>query len=179
MKKKYLGLVVGAVIAIMMTGCDKVALKEEEKSKGNCTAIECVKQIEPENTVEQIDKIVGVKGKLQNEKTKEYYWELSEDTGIEVTYNSSNKGTINAKIKNSSIANKKVDFSKHKELQTRVRSGISYEDFITYIGNVEGVIVGKTSTTTKYMWVSKNGGYIKGTFSNTTKKCTFITGMVK
>ena len=72
-----------------------------------------------------------------------------------------------------------MDFSKHKELQTKVKTGITYEQFKTYVGNVDGVVVGKSSTTTKYMWVSKNGGYIKGTFSNTTNMCTFITGMVK
>ena len=52
-------------------------------------------------------------------------------------------------------------------------------DFISYIGNVEGTIIEKSSYSTKYVWVSTDGGYLNGTFSSSSGNCTFASGMIK
>lgn len=181
--KKILGFIWGVAILGMLTGCVSDTInndvnKNGEKIKGNCTAVECIKKINPENTVEQINNIIGFEGELIDEKYQEYYWELSEDTGVEVTYYSDVKGIIKIDYDEESLANKKVDFSKYDELKEQINNGITYNDFISYIGNVDGTIIEKNSYSTKYIWVSSDGGYLKGTFSNSTKKCILASGMI-
>ena len=41
-------------------------------TKGNCTAVECIKKINPEHTVEQINNIIGFEGELLDEKYQKY-----------------------------------------------------------------------------------------------------------
>lgn len=181
--KKILVFVCGVAILGMLTGCVGNTIngdvnKNSETSKGNCTAVECIKRISPENTVEQINNIIGFEGELIDEKFQEYYWKLSEDTGVEVTYYSDVKGTIKIDYDEELLANKKVDFSRYTELKEQVNNGITYNDFISYIGNVDGTIIEKSSYSTKYIWVSSDGGYLKGTFSNSTKKCILASGMI-
>ena len=67
----------------------------------------------------------------------------------------------------------------YNELKDKVKSGITYDEFKTYLGNIEGVIVEKSSYSTKYTWASENGSYINGTFSNSSNKCTLLSGVVK
>lgn len=181
MKKKVLSLFIGGFLLITLTGCSNVLTSKssEEKTKGNCTPIECIKQIEPENTVEEINKIIGVDGELTDETYNKYYWELSEDSGIEVTYYSSENGKIVADIDNNILKNNNVDFSKYDELKSKVNDGITYSEFITYIGNEDGTIIEKSSLSTKYIWVASDGSHITGTFSNSTNKCTYIIGTIK
>lgn len=184
MKKKILGFVCGVLIIGTLTGCGNNTTNtgEDNKnatSKGNCTAVECIKKIEPENTVEQINNIIGFNGELTDEKYQKYYWKLSENTGVEVTYYSSAKGTIKIDYDREALVNKKVDFSRYSELKDKINDGITYDDFILYIGNVDGTIIEKSSYSTKYVWVSSDGGYLNGIFSNSTGKCTLASGMIK
>ena len=72
-----------------------------------------------------------------------------------------------------------MDFSRYNELQPKIKEGITYNDFISYIGNVQGTIIEKSSTSTKYTWVSKDGSYLNGSFSNNSGKCTFASGRIK
>lgn len=184
MKKKILGFVCGIVTLGMLTGCGNNLINNDENnkneiSKGNCTALECIKKIEPEYTVEQINNVIGFEGELTDEKYHKYYWELSEDTGVEVTYYSSDNGTIKIDYVREELANKKVNFSKYSDLKEKINDGITYNDFISYIGNVDGTIIEKSAYSTKYVWVSSNGGYLTGIFSKNTGKCTAAIGMIK
>ena len=185
MKKKILGIIIGGLALTMITGCGQNSTNGGEnsssinKTKGNCSAVECIKQINPENTVDDINKIIGFNGELTDEKYNKYYWELSEESGITVTYYSGSKGTIAVDIDRNILANSKVDFSRYNELQPKVKEGITYSEFISYIGNVEGTIIEKSSISTKYVWVAKDGSYLNGTFSNSSNKCTFASGMIK
>ena len=190
MKKKLLGLLCGVLVLGTLTGCgnnnsttgnggDVSGGGTTTNTKGNCTAVECIKKINTEHTVEQINDIIGFEGELLDEKYQKYYWELSEDTGVQVAYYSSSKGQISIDYDRDSLANSKVDFSRYSELKTKINEGISYNDFISYIGNVEGTIVEKSSYSTKYVWVSTDGSYLNGTFSSSSGNCTFASGMIK
>ncbi len=153
--------------------------KALENTKGNCTILECMNKITPENTVQEINNIIGFEGELTDEKYNKYYWELSDDAGIEVSYYSGNKGTVVADVKKELLQNKDVNFSRYDELKSKINDGITYDEFISYIGNEDGIIVEKSSLSTKYMWVDKDGNYLKASFSNSTNKCTVATGMIK
>lgn len=181
--KKILAVLCCTLLVGTLTGCGSKETTLDNgtklKTKGNCNAVECIKQISIDNTVEEINNIIGVDGKLTDEEHNTYYWELSDDTGIEVTYNSSKKGTIEVDIERELVANKKVDFSRYSELKPKIKEGVLYTDFITYIGNVEGILVEKSSVSNKYLWVSENGSYLNASFSNSSGKCIFANGRVK
>ena len=127
MKKIIFGFICSALTLSLFTGCGDKELKKtdnnenktEEKTNGKCTAVECIKQINVENTVEEINNIIGINGELIDEKYNKYYWKLSENVGIEVAYYSSTKGTIKLDIDKSKIAIKNVDFSKYNELKDK------------------------------------------------------------
>ena len=57
--KKFLGLLCGILVLGTLTGCGNNATTGDNgdvsggspsKTKGNCTAVECIKKINPENT---------------------------------------------------------------------------------------------------------------------------------
>ena len=73
MKKKILGMLCGVLVLGALTGCgnnnattgnggDVSGGGTSTNTKGNCTAVECIKKINPENTVEQINNIIGFEG---------------------------------------------------------------------------------------------------------------------
>ncbi|MBQ6816835.1 MAG: hypothetical protein IJO27_00215 [Bacilli bacterium] len=192
MKKKILSMLCGVLVLGALTGCgnnnattgnggDVSGGGASTNTKGNCTAVECIKKINPEHTVEQINNIIGFEGELLDEKYQKYYWELSEDTGVQVAYYSSSKGQISIDYDRDSLANNKVDFSRYSELKAKIEGtdGITYNDFITYIGNVQGTVIEKSSYSTKYVWVASDGSYLNGSFSSSSGKCTFASGMIK
>ena len=152
---------------------------EKVETKGNCSVTECVSKIKIESTVEEINEIIGFEGELIDEKYDIYYWEFSEDAGIKVAYYNSPRGTITADIDRDTLANKKVDFSRYDELQPKIKEGITYDEFITYIGNVDGVVTEKSSLSTKYTWVDSEGNYVTASFSNSSSKCTYASGWIK
>ena len=187
MKKKFFGIICAIFMIGALTGCgannnsnsDSNSGGNTAKIKGNCHAIECIKQITVDSTVSDINKIIGFDGELTDEKYNIYYWEISEDEGIKVAYYGGNKGTITADFDRDTLANSKVNFSRYSELQPRIKEGISYNDFKSYIGNVDGTITEKSSISTKYTWVSSDGSYLTASFSNSSNQCTFASGSVK
>lgn len=166
------------ICLLVLSGCQKELSNNLETSKGNCSVFDCIQKITVEDSVNDINEIIGIQGEKLAEDDNTYYWELSDTTGIEVTYNSYNKGTVKAVYDKEMLENKKVDFSRYDSLQKRVNEGIDYRDFISYLGNVDGTIIEKNSVTTKYSWVDKEGRYLNATFSNSSGKCTFILGRI-
>ena len=149
------------------------------ESKGKCEATECIKLIEPENTVEEINEIIGVDGELTDEEYNVYYWELSDNQGIQVSYYSVDTETIEVEVDDRNVfANSKVDFSRYDEISALLDDGTSltYDEFVDMVGGVEGTLMEKSTSSLQYMWVNSDGGYLNATFSNSTGKCSFITG---
>lgn len=190
MKRKILSILLSITLIISLTACGNTTntgnnttpddnTTSGEKIKGNCTAIECIKKIEPENTVEEINKIIGFEGEKTDEQYNIYYWQISENTGVKVAYYSSTKGDISIDYDRDSLANNKVDFSRYSELQSKVKEGITYDEFISYIGNVQGTVIEKSSINTRYTWVSKDGSYLNASFIKRTGKCSFVSGRIK
>ena len=187
MKKKILVGILSLMLVFTLAGCapknavknavDKAAPKKQ--IKGNCEALECVKKLKPENTVEEINKVIGFEGKLTDEKNNIYTWEITSDEKVTASYYSSDKATIEASYKNEDLKNSKVDFSKYDEIQSALKSGssLTYDEFCKKV-NAEGVLYSVSSYSNKYVWVNKNGEYLTGTFSTSTNKCTFVIGRI-
>lgn len=159
-------------LILLIVGC----ASDEEKIKSNCSALECIKIIEPKNTVEEVNKITGVEGVLYDKKNNFYRYDLENGDTITLKYYSGNSAIVSASYNKKKLANRKVDLSNLKNLEKKVDSGIKYDEFIKQIGGVDGILIEKTDLSSKYIWVSKNGGYIYGSFRNENNKCSFFAG---
>jgi hypothetical protein len=186
MKKKLLVGLLSLVLVFTLTGClpKKTTISGNQpvkkQIKGNCRALDCVKKLKPENTVEEINKVIGFEGKLTDEKYNTYTWEIATDEKITATYYSSNKATIDATYDREELKDKNVTFSKYDEIQTALKSNTSltYDEFCKKV-NSKGYLYSVSSYSKKYVWVNKNGEYLTGTFSTSSNKCTFVIGRIK
>lgn len=172
-------LIVFLFSLFFLIGCSsKNDLSDNEisKIKAKCNALECIKKIKPENTVEEVNKIIGIEGRLYDKKSNFYQYDLGHGQTITLKYYSSNKAIIIASYDKKSLANKNVDLSDLKSLEKKVNSGIIYDDFKKQIGNIDGILIEKSEFSNKYIWVSKNGGYITAIFRKKDNKCSFFSG---
>lgn len=187
MKKFLLSMTVCLLVVLSITGCGKETTKkvsddnqkkvEEKKLKSKCSAVECIQKITPENTVEEVNKIIGIDGVAKDENSREYEYDLGNDEKITLRFSSDNTSTITADFDKNDVADKKVDLSKLNDLKPKVNAGITYDNFKKEIGNVDGVLVEKSKTSVKYMWVSKKGGNVRASFRTSDNMCRFFTGI--
>lgn len=194
--KKFISIisVLALAICLMFTlsgcGSDKDSEKNEgtntssseskkEKENQDAKVFEYIEKIESTNTVEEINGIVGSEGELVDEKLNKYTWKISEDTSITATYYSGTNATISISCQNDLIKDNNVDFSKYSEIKAALNaSSLTYDEFIEKLGNVQGHMVEKSSTSRAYKWVGEDGRYLRATFSNSSNKCTFVSGRI-
>lgn len=174
LKKIFGYLIVGVVTLGLVTGCTDTTKKatpekEEEKIQGKCTVEECIKLIEPSNTIEEINEIIGFEAE-KSEYSETYKWKLSEKTWIDATPSTTDSSySLSANFDKSKIKNDKADFSNFSDIKASLGKGQSftYEEMNEKVGGVEGILAGKTSTSKRYIWVNKNEQTFSATFSNT------------
>lgn len=150
-----------------------------ESSKEDLKVFEYMDKIKPENTVEEINSIIGSDGELVDEKYNKYTWKITDDTTLTATYYSAKTATITIDIDDDLLKDDKTDLSDSSNLKSEINSanGVKYEDMVSKFGT-NGYMVEKRSSGTSYMWVNKDGGYIKANFSNDSGKCTSFFGRV-
>ena len=117
MKKVSIVLI---ICLLLCSACGKNKNLDKD-SKGNCSVFDCIKQINTSNTVDEINEIIGFEGEKTSDEYNSYYWELSSQTGVEVTYYGGSNGTIKIDYDNELLKTKKVDFSRYDELQTKIK----------------------------------------------------------
>ena len=66
---------------LLLTGCSN-----DSDKKANCSALECIKKIKVDNTVEEVNKIIGVKGVLYDKEKKFYRYDLDNGETITLKY---------------------------------------------------------------------------------------------
>lgn len=192
--KKFISAisVLALVICLMFTlsgcGSDKNSEKDENTNASSsevknenqdAKVFEYIEKIESTNTVEEINSIIGSEGELVDEKLNKYTWKISENTSLTATYYSGTNATISISCKDDLMKNSNVDFSKYSEIKAALNaSSLTYDEFIEKLGNVQGHMVEKSSTSRAYKWVGEDGRYLKATFSNSSNKCTFVSGRI-
>ena len=166
------------VIILLLTGCN--SNNNEVKIKANCKVFDCLNKIEPENTVDEINEIIGFDGDVTDEKYKIYNWQLNETDSIQVAYYSSDKSQIKIKYDKEKIKNKKVDFSNYEKIKEDLKKGVKYTyNDLTKKFKTKGKLTGKSSISKKYTWVSDNGSYLTATISNNDNRCISLIGKIK
>lgn len=178
MSKTVKIIIFSLLSVLLLTGCTKEVKNDPpriiEETNGKCGALECIKNITPTSTLEEVNKIIGFEGKLKKAKYNKYYWTLSKDSGIEVRFTDDGNNTIRADFNKSIIANENVDFSRYEEFKPKIKNGLLYLDFISYIGGVDGTIVEKNAKEIKMMWVNKDNKYLTATFDSNSSMCFLV-----
>ena len=169
-KSKLLSTILLVILSfLLLTGCSN-----DSDNKANCSALECIKKIKLDNTVEEVNKIIGVKGVLYDKENKCYRYDLDNGETITLKYYSSDKATITASYNKKKLANGKVDLSNLNK--KKVKSGLTYDKFKEEIGGVDGTLIEKSEISKTYFWASKDGGYITAIFKNKDNKCFYFYG---
>lgn len=192
-KSKILGVFLLTIFGIFLTtGCDsdkdngkssddskKTEEKTDTKVKANCEFYKCIDKINPENTVEEVNSIIGIDGVLTDEQYNFYEYDFGDDKKITLKFYSSDKSTIVVDYAKEDLKNNKVTLENLTDLKSRINDGITYEEFKKEVGGVDGTLIEKSTLSNKYVWVTKNEGYVTATFSNSGRnegKCTFFSG---
>lgn len=178
MLKKILFSFTSVFMIFGLVGCgssnDDTTAKVD--TKGKCDVFECIEIINTDDSYEQVVSKIGFEGEYTGTDTERYYWELSEDTGIEIYFFDSGS-TISIDFPNNLIS-KRANFSKWDEIESKVDSkdGLTYDELVNLLGNVQGVLTDKKSHSVTYKWLDADGGYISAIFDSDTMKCTWISG---
>lgn len=186
MKKFLTGLlVVGA--AVLLAGCgvkgnsNKKGEPEKEKINGNCTVFECIETLEITDSLDKVNEKMGFDGKKTSKDSDSYstyVWEVTKDSKVEVTFYSSGSSNIKIEFDKEKIANEKIDLSKFDDIKASVQKGeMTLDKFNEMVGNVKGTLVEKSSFSKKYLWYGASNNYLYGTFSTSSNKCTFVSGL--
>ena len=113
LRKIFVYLIMGVVTLGLVTGCTdttktETSKKEEEKVQGKCKVEECIKLIEPSNTIEEINEIIGFEAE-KSEYSETYKWKLSDKTWIDATPSTSDESySLSANYDKSTIKNDKA-----------------------------------------------------------------------
>lgn len=183
MKKLLTGLLIISMVFVLAgCGAKKNTKKpEEEKIKGNCKVFECIKNIEVTDSLETVNEKMGFDGKKDKDTDDYsiYIWEVTKDSKVKIQFNNGSKSDITIEFDKEKIASDKLDLSKSEDIKSTVQKGeMSLDKFNEMVGNVEGTLVEKSGTIKKYLWYGASDNYLYGTFSNTSNKCTFISGRI-
>ena len=175
--KKTFGIISIILVLLLLTGC---TLKNETKE--NYTVFDYIKKLSTKDDLKTINKVMGFEGELINNSTsfKIYKWVINEnknETVQAIFYKDST--SISITFSDQDIKSSKVDFSKYEEIKESInnKEKLKYKDIKSKF-KVNGVLVEKTSTETKYRWVNENSKYVNATFNNKTGYCTMISGMI-
>ena len=177
---------------VVTTGCDSKKSESSNEnnssennkksdSKGKCTVFECIEKAETDDSLEDINDLIGFEGEVLREGDgyKTYEWKLNDKESVEVTFYKTST-SIKIRFDDDSIKSKKVDFSKFDEIKKALNKGeaVSYDDVKEKFGGVDGTMVEKSSSGYTYRWVNSKGGYMRANFNSAKTKCSMIMGMV-
>jgi len=182
--KNIIMLIIVLLITIGTTGCGNVVNSDngilKEETKGNCEVFECMEKLDPNSSIEDMTKVIGIEPYIESEDDKyaSYSYDLSDEISINVRVSKTwDNKTISADVSDR-IINNKADFSRWNEIKSKLdgNDSIMYDEFVKLVGGVEGVIIQKDESSIHYKWVNKDGGYLYGYFATKTGKCTLATG---
>lgn len=172
LKKLVAGFIL-VILALTITGCteEKMDEKKEEEIKANCSIVECMKQIEATNSIEEINDIIGFSSTTDAMIGSDPIWKFDSKNWISYKKYSDDDITIQATIDKESIKDDKITLPSQSELQQLLNEGITYEGLVEKLGG-EGHLSSKSSKSTSYTWVDKSGRRMGATINNESGKCT-------
>ncbi len=160
-------------VLCLATGCteEKVEEKQKEEVKGNCTIVECMKQIKSTNTKEEITEIIGFDTTTDAMIGSNPLWKFDDKNWISYKTNGDDV-TIQATIDKESLKDENIKLPSSSDLQKDLNKGsFTYEELAEKVGG-EGTLTSISEGSLSYTWVDKSGQRLGATFNNKTGKCT-------
>ncbi|MCI8778850.1 MAG: hypothetical protein HFI87_06855 [Bacilli bacterium] len=178
LKKNLIWSMISLCAIGCFTGCTsdnaEVEEKKEDETKGNCVVIECIKQLKPSNSVEEINDIIGFEG-TKSDYSDERTWKLDSKNWITLKY-AGDSPILQATIDKESIKNENIKLPASSELQKMLNNGsFTYEELVSKLNGIEGTLSSKTNGSVSYIWVDKNKRVLSATFNNESGKCTIAS----
>ena len=140
--------------------------------KGNYNIVEAMKHIEPTNTVEEINAIIGFESTTDAMIGSDPIWKFDSKNWISFKTSGNDNITIQATIDKESIKNDNIKLPSSSDLQKDLNNGsFTYEELVQKIGG-EGILTSISKGSKSYTWVDKTGQKLGATFNNESGKCT-------
>ena len=151
---------------LLLTGCGEqnttstenpVQAQEEKKEESgkNNKAYELIEKLEPTNTIEEANKIVGTDATLTDEKYYIYEYDFGGDYKITLKYYSATGKTADIKLSynKNDLKDSRVTLKNASDLKSKIQGGekVSYDDFKEAVGGVDGTLTEKTKYTKNYV----------------------------
>ncbi len=178
MKKLMLCLITIFCALCIVTGCSNEELEEkkkEEKQEGNCTIVECMKKIEPTNTIEEINEIIGFSSTTDAMIGSDPIWKFDSKNWISYKSYSEDDITIQATIDKETIKDENIKIPLSSDLQKDLNNGsFTYKEFVEKVGG-EGTLTSISKGSEIYTWVDKNGQRLGATFNKKSGKCSIAS----
>lgn len=172
MKKKFLLGLACLFVLVYTTGCGNIKEnnnKQDENGKNSatvetvkskCSYYECLTKMSLDNTIEELNEIVGFDAtKLENttgSTAEKYEYDFGNEKLITVTLFNNKISTIKIEYDRKELKNKKVTLDNLSDIKARINDGINYEEFKKAVGGVEGTLI-ELSSWNKYVWVAEDG----------------------
>ncbi len=132
----------------------------QQTVKSKCSYYECLTKMSLDNTLEDLNEIVGFEAtKLENTTSSnfdKYEYDFGNDKKITVSFYNDKVSTIKLEYDKKDLKNKKVTLENLSDVKARINDGISYEEFKKSVGNVDGTLI-EVSSWNKYVWVAEDG----------------------
>lgn len=176
--KKYLmfGTVLFTALTLT-TGCGEKKVEVDDKKeepKGNCAIVECMKQINASNTMEEITELIGFETTTDAMIGSDPIWKF--DSKNWITYKTYNDSvTIQATINKEDLKDENIKLPLATELQEMLNNGsFTYEELVEKVGG-EGTLTTISQGSVIYTWVDKHEQRLGATFNNETGRCTIAS----
>ena len=185
MKNKTVVIVIAVIFIVILAILGFIALGEKDSSnvgdtnnkqqevKGNYEdVVEAMKHIEPTNTVEEINDIIGFESTTDAMIGSDPIWKFDSKNWISFKTSGNDNITIQATIDKESIKNDNIKLPSSSDLQKDLNNGsFTYEELVQKIGG-EGILTSISKGSKSYTWVDKTGQRLGATFNNESGKCT-------
>ncbi len=170
MKNRFLIGLVCISILLSAAGCknkENNSVKDENTNKNEttqtvkskCSYYKCLSMMTLDNTMDELDEIVGFKAEsvdVTTENMTRYEYDFGNDKKITVTLYKDKLSTIKIEYDKKDLKNKKVTLENLSDIKARINDGISYDEFKEAVGGVDGTLI-EVSSWNKYVWVAEDG----------------------
>lgn len=136
---------------------DNVKSDTEQTVKSKCSYYECLTKMSLDNTLEELNGIVGFEAtKLESTSLDKYEYDFVNDKKITVSISNDKIVSIKIEYDKKELKNKKVTLDNLSDIKARINDGISYDEFKKAVGGVDGTLI-EVSSWNKYVWVAEDG----------------------
>ena len=134
-------------------------------------AFKCLEKIDEDATVESINALTGIEGKVTSWSETVYEWEFPNGETIELSTSYFN---VKVDYKTELHKDSSVNLDKYNDIKDQIKSGITKDALAEALGS-KGLLYEKSSTGSGYLWVDADGGYLRASVSSK-GNVTFVSG---